>query len=243
MAQPGEQVEAVVVARARHRDPGLRGRDRVAVVGAVPGRRHPGHRRRPAGLRLRRHLRRRRAGRDAGRGPRQRRLRHARRVPGPGRARRRGGGRARPLPTRRSSRSRPTARSRWPSSSSGPRWPPTRASRASSRPSTPTPWLEGAIVSTTGIRTVGAETACYLSTYVMADRGRRDPDRVRLLGRARARASSTSSRGRADAGDAGHPPARARPSRPASGSPSCSTRGSPRSSSASSASRSTARRC
>ena len=102
MARPGEQVEAVVVRGPRHRDQGLRGRDRVAVVGPVPGRRHPGDRRRPAGLRLRRHLRRRGAGRDAGRGPRQRRLRHARRVPRPGRARRRGRGRARPVSRRRS---------------------------------------------------------------------------------------------------------------------------------------------
>ena len=32
-----------------------------------------------------------------------------------------------------------------------------------------------------------ASTACYVATYCLADRGRRDPDRLRLLGRPRAR--------------------------------------------------------
>ena len=127
-------------ARPRHRDPGLRGRDRVAVVGRVAGRRHPGDRRRPPGLRLRRHPRRRRARRDARRGPRQRRVRHrptsSLGLAEPDGVRR---ARARPVPRRAWRRSPTDAQGRpAPSSSSGPCGPPTRASPASSRPTTAT---------------------------------------------------------------------------------------------------------
>ena len=60
---------------------------------------------------------------------------------------------------------------RWPSSSSGPCGPPTRASPASSRPSTSTSMAEGAIVTTTGIRTPGRETACYVVGLRLATEG------------------------------------------------------------------------
>ena len=64
----------------------------------------------------------------------------------------------------------------------------------------------------------------------MAGRGRRDPDRLRLLGRPRSPASSTWPRPRPTR-PSGPPACWARSSRRASASPWCSTRGSPRSSS------------
>ncbi len=63
------------------------------------------------------------------------------------------------------------ARSSWPSSSSGRCAPPTPASRASSRPSTSTSWPRAPSCRTTGIRTLGRETACYVMTYAMAVEG------------------------------------------------------------------------
>ena len=64
-------------------------RGRVADLGRVVRRRHPGHPRPPPGLRPLRHARRGGRARDAGRGPRQRVVRRAGRVVRPGRARRR----------------------------------------------------------------------------------------------------------------------------------------------------------
>ncbi len=72
-------------------------------------------------------------------------------------------------------------------------------------------------------------------------RGRRDPDRVRLLGRPPAGPARRGQRPR-PMQPSGPPACSARSSRAASGSPWCSTRGSPRSSWASWPSRSTARR-
>ena len=159
-------------------------------------------RRRPPGLRLRRHPRRRRARRDARRGARQRRLRHARRVrsawPSPT---------ASPWPsstcgaTALAGVRHRRARSTWPSSSSGP------CSAADPRISGvesaeyADAMAEAAVVTTTGIRTVGRETGCYVVDLRPGRRGRRDPDRLRLLGRARSPASSTSAAAAAEAAE------------------------------------------
>ncbi len=184
----------------------------------------------------------RRAGRDPGRGPRQRHLRHARRVPRPGRARRRRRARPRPVPRPGWPTCPPRPRSTWPWSSSGrcraadPRITGVEAAEYVDA------MAEGCVVTTTGIRTSGRETACYVVDLLRGDRGRRHPDRLRLLGGPRARRPRH--RGRRRPMPPGGPPGCwVRPSRRRAASPSCSTRTSPPSSSASSAARCRARRC
>ena len=75
---------------------------------------------------------------------------------------------------------------------------------------------EAAVATSTGIRATGRESGCYVVVSTLADRGRRDPDRLRLLGRPRRPASSTSTKAARRGRRAGHPPARAPPSRPRS---------------------------
>ena len=88
-ARPGEQIEAFV---SRGGDTEVRvyeGEVEHFVSAQSEGIGIRVDPRRPHGVRLRRHARRRRRRRGAGRGPRQRRVRHGRRVGRPGRARRR----------------------------------------------------------------------------------------------------------------------------------------------------------
>ncbi len=223
----------------------LRGRGRVAVVGRDQGVGVRVVRRRPPGLRLRRHARRRRARRDARRGARQRRLRHARRVRRPGRARRRrpspsstcSGATPGRVPDRREGRAGPRARA-------APRGGRPADLAASSRPTTSTRSREGAVATTTGIRTRSrGAPACYADGVGARRRGRRDPDRVRLLGRAASRPTSTSTRRPTTPAERATRLLGADQAGVAARSRSCSIRGSPPSSSASSAARSSARRC
>ena len=87
--------------------------------------------------------------------------------------------------------------------------PPTRASAASSRPSTATRIGEAARRHHhRHPRRRRASRPATSSAYALAERGRRDPDRLRLLGRPRARPTSTSTRPPADAVRPGHPAAR-----------------------------------
>ena len=158
----------------RHRGPGLRGRGRVAVVGRVAGRRHPGDRRRP-----------RRASPTPARSTTTslaETLAEARdnaafgtpdECARPGRARRRAAGRPRPLARRRWPRS-PTDDKvdAGPRARAGRRGPATPASAASSRPTTATRSAEAAVATTTGIRAVGArDRAATSSAYAIAGEG------------------------------------------------------------------------
>ena len=93
------------------------------------------------------------------------------------------------------------ARSSWPSSSSGRCAPPTPASRASSRPSTSTSWPRAPSSPPPASAPPAARPACYVVDLRHGRRGRRDPDRLRVLGRPRARASSTWPRAAADAAE------------------------------------------
>ena len=128
-------------------------------------------RRRPPGLRLRRHPRRGRHRRGARRGPRQRRVRHPRRVPRAGRARRR----------RRCPSSTSSAR-RWPTFPTGKKVDLAleleRAVQAADPRITGVESAEfvdamgeGCVVTTTGIRTSSRSTACYVATYCLATEG------------------------------------------------------------------------
>ena len=122
---------------------------------------------------------------------------------------------------------------RWPSSSNGPCGPATRAHHRHrvgrvrrldrrGRRSPPPP------ASAPRARESGCVSS---SAYALADRGRRHPDRLRLLGRPGPR-RSRHRRGRRRRRRAGHPPARRDQARHRARSPSCSIRSSPPSSSA-----------
>ena len=196
---PGEQVEAVSCARSTSTAvQGLRRRGRESLTSAELGRRRrPGDRRPPRGLRLRRHPRRGVVARDARRGARQRRRSasptSSSASPTPDGVER---GRPRPVaarasphvPTDRQGRAGPRARAR-------PRGRDPRVQRRRVA-STATRSARARVATSTGIRAVGpAAPACLDGRSALAAAGRRDPDRLRLLGRAaRSPTCSTSTR-------------------------------------------------